>query len=119
MARILLADDDATARGLVERALAAAGHSVLIAHDGHEALTLMDANPGVDILVTDVHMPGIDGIELASRLRAANPQLRVLLMSGYPEQLVRGLQQIGGSIETLTKPCSLDDIRATLARLIA
>ena len=119
MARILLADDDASARDLVQRVLTSAGHDVRVAHDGHEALSLLEGGAGIDVLVTDVHMPGLDGIELAQRVLAANAGLRILLMSGFPEQLARGRQSIGGRIETLTKPCTLEDLRAALGRLLA
>jgi CheY-like chemotaxis protein len=119
MARILLADDDATVRDLVERVLVAGGHGVVVAQDGQEALALVEGGAAIDVLVTDVQMPGLDGISLAKRLRASRPALRVLLMSGYPEHLERGSQEIAGRIEVLTKPCSIEDIRRRLNALLA
>lgn len=119
MARILLADDDAAVRDLVQRVLIAGGHRVEVAQDGLEALALVEGGAEFEVLVTDVQMPGLDGITLAQRLAAARPGLRVLLMSGYPEQLARGLGAIKGRVETLTKPCSIDEIRARLTALLA
>jgi two-component system cell cycle response regulator CpdR len=118
MARILLADDDGTVRDLVERVLVAGGHHVRVAQDGQEALGLADAGGSFDVLVTDVHMPGIDGITLAKTLAAKQPGLKVLLMSGFPEQLQRGKSELAGRVETLTKPCSVEDIRSKIASLI-
>lgn len=117
MARILLADDDGAARDAVHRALLADGHQVTVAHDGQEALALAEQGGEFDILVTDVQMPGLDGISLASQLRARRPALKVLLMSGYPEQLARGRSLVAGPIGTLTKPCNLDDLRSALRGL--
>lgn len=119
MARILLADDDGMVRELFERVLAAGGHEVRIAQDGQEALGLADSGSKFDILVTDVHMPGIDGIALARALLAKQPSIKVLLMSGYPEQLQRGKAEIGGRVETLAKPCSIDEIRLKVQALTA
>lgn len=118
MAHILLADDDGTVRDLVERVLVAGGHHVRVAQDGQEALGLADAAELFDLLVTDVHMPGIDGIALAKILAAKQPGLKVLLLSGFPEQLQRGKAELSGRVETLTKPCSVEDIRVTIASLL-
>lgn len=117
MARILLADDDGTVRELVARVLESGGHAVRVAQDGQEALGLADSGGAFDILVTDVHMPGIDGITLAKTLAAKQPGLKVLLLSGFPEQLQRGKSELTGRVETLTKPCSVEDIRARIAAL--
>lgn len=119
MARILLADDDAAVRDLVQRVLVAGGHRVEVAQDGLEALALAEGGAEFEVLVTDVQMPGLDGITLAQRLAAVRPGVRVLLMSGYPEQLARGLGAIPGRVETLTKPSSIDEIRARLTALLA
>jgi len=118
MARILLADDDKGTRDVVRRALELDGHKVVTADDGSEAQALVQAG-GFDLLVTDVQMPGLDGISLAKRLNVSRPGLRVLLMSGYPEHLERGITEIGGRIEVLTKPCSIDEIRRRLEALLA
>jgi two-component system, cell cycle response regulator CpdR len=118
MARILLADDDGTVRDLVERVLVAGGHQVRVAQDGQEALGFADSGGSFDVLVTDVHMPGIDGITLAKTLAAKRPGLKVLLLSGFPEQLQRGKLELTGRVETLTKPCSVEDLRARIAALV-
>lgn len=117
MARILLADDDATTRAFIERALLSDGHAVQPVQDGAEALEAILAS-GADVLVTDIEMPGLDGIQLAQKAIAANPGLKVLLMSGYQSELERGKSLAGGTVATLAKPVSLDAVKAAVRALI-
>jgi CheY-like chemotaxis protein len=87
-ATILLAEDDPSVRGTVERALLDAGYRVLVASDGDEALRLGLAHlQELDLLLTDVVMPTLSGPLLSERLLAERPNLQVVLMSGYSEQL--------------------------------
>jgi CheY-like chemotaxis protein len=85
---VLVAEDDAVIRGLVSRALRASGYTVLEAGDGDEALRLASAHTGrIDLLVTDVVMPRLDGRDLANLLLGRRPGLRVLFLSGYPDAI--------------------------------
>jgi len=87
-ATILLAEDDQSVRGTVERALLDAGYRVLVASDGDEALRLGLAHlQDLDLLLTDVVMPTLSGPLLTERLLAERRDLQVILMSGYSEQL--------------------------------
>jgi two-component system cell cycle response regulator CpdR len=82
MARILLAEDDDNMRVFLTRALERAGHEVNAVGDGEAALVL--ATGGVfDLLLADVVMPGIDGIELARRASAILPELRIMFITGF------------------------------------
>ncbi len=114
MARVLLAEDDAAMLAMVERALRGDGHSVSSAHDGQEALDLMSA-PGAtfDVMLTDIHMPSVNGIELATKAVAIMPKLRVILMSAYtdtalPEKLKPHIADV------LSKPLALDQVRTAV-----
>ena len=112
MARVLLADDDAAMRDLVCRSLSADGHAVAVAHDGQEALDLAhSAAEPFDILVTDVQMPGVDGIALANQMLELNPSLKVVLMSGLQSEMTRagGLKTQGAQF--ISKPFTLEQIR--------
>jgi two-component system, cell cycle sensor histidine kinase and response regulator CckA len=80
---VLVVEDIPVVRGLVRCMLEQAGYTVLEACDGDEALALAGAGSRIDLLLTDVVMPGMSGRVLAERLQARQPQLRVLFTSGY------------------------------------
>jgi len=102
---ILLVEDEASLRNLAARALRARGFSVMLAGDGAEALRLLETcREPLDLLVTDVVMPNMDGRELANRLRARMPRLKVLFLSGYMDDalLRRGVYEANETL--LLKP---------------
>ncbi len=119
MARILLADDDASTRDLVRRALEADGHTVHVTQDGSEALDCVEGASAqkFDVLVTDVEMPLMDGVALAQRA-LKQPNLRVLLMSGFAEQLDRAKGLKSAQVAVLSKPFTLEDMRSSVRKLI-
>ncbi|MBI5600862.1 MAG: response regulator, partial [Gemmatimonadetes bacterium] len=83
---VLLAEDDAGLRQLAERVLQSAGYRVLVAPDGAGALEESRAHAGpIDLLVADVVMPRLGGLELARQILAERPRTRVLMMSGYAQ----------------------------------
>ena len=116
---LLLVEDDTPIRRLTSRALTSAGYEVLEACNGREALQVYEESGGViDLLLTDVVMPELDGQELAQRLRATNPDIPVLFMSGYPETL-SDLELSDDSRSTfLPKPCSTADLLAEVEHLL-
>ncbi len=86
---VLVVEDEAAVRRLVVRILTDAGYRVRAAESGAEALETWAADPGAyDLVLTDVVMPGMNGRELVDQLRAKAPTLRVLYMSGYPEDAI-------------------------------
>jgi two-component system cell cycle response regulator CpdR len=120
MARILLADDDSSTRDLVRRALETDGHSVVVTQDGNEALErLKQDGAAFDVLVTDVEMPMLDGIALAERAFALQPKVRVLLMSGFTEQLDRAKELKGAHVGVVSKPFTLEQVRERVRKLRA
>lgn len=113
MARILLADDEPAMLDLMRRALESDGHAVSVMASGSEALEHLRADPAAfDALVTDVNMPGLDGIELIRSAVALNPRLALVLISGYIEQLERARAHLPARLTTLAKPFTLEQIRA-------
>lgn len=115
MARILLADDDAATRDLVQRALAVDGHIVTSTQDGAEALEkLQESSGGFDLLISDVQMPALDGIALAEKSLAAEPKLRVILMSGFVDELDRAEHLKSRISRVVAKPVTLEQIRAAV-----
>src|ERR687890_389518 len=120
MARILLVDDEETVRGFLKRGLELDGHAITTAIDGADALDrLIEVQGGFDLLLTDIRMPIMDGIALALAAKRDYPDLAILLMTGFADQRERasGLQAI--VVDVLTKPFSLADLRATVARVLA
>jgi PAS domain S-box-containing protein len=99
--RVLMVDDDANIVGIVSDVLRDAGHDVLTASNGMQALQLLQQDPSIDVLFSDVVMPGISGIELANKALELRPGLRVLLASGYSEGW---LENVPPGIDFVAKP---------------
>jgi len=118
MARILLADDDKGSLDLVRRALELEGHKVVTADDGAEAQAILQSG-GFDLLVTDIQMPGLDGISLAKDAVARHPGIRVVLMSAYSDGLDSAKPLVAKGARVLVKPFAIDRIRAEVRAALA
>ena len=121
MKRILLVDDVPAVRLSIRAALETAGYQVLEASDGTEALALLDSQ-AVNLIVTDLWMPNLDGVELLKRLRAANANVRVIAISGggtrKPIDVSAALAQTWGADAVLYKPFDNDDLVGEIKRLV-
>jgi CheY-like chemotaxis protein len=120
MSRVLIADDEASMRALVARAIAMDGHQTVTAEDGAEALEILTREHGAfDLLLTDIQMPVMDGIALALAAARDFPDLVILLMTGFADQRERasGLNAIAHDV--VTKPFSVTDIRSAVAGALA
>jgi CheY-like chemotaxis protein len=81
---ILLVDDEELVRSMLRSTLASAGYQVLDAENGHEALHISRTHSGpIHLLLTDVHMPSMDGLSLAKTVAEERPAIRILFMTGY------------------------------------
>ena len=108
---VLFVEDEVALRDLMHRVLAKGGYTVLAAGDGLEALALVEAHPGrVDLVVTDVVMPRMSGPELASRIRARDPRVRLLYVSGYTADQLRPQTDLGADATLLPKPFTSDGL---------
>jgi hypothetical protein len=104
-ATVLLIEDEQPLRSVSQRVLEREGYTVLAAEDGFEGLAIAETFSGtIDLLITDVVLPGLDGREVAARLKQRRPALKVLYMTGYTddEVLRRGL--INDKVSLLDKP---------------
>ncbi len=109
---ILLVEDEAPVREVVRRALTAAGYAVLVARDGPEALGIgVGQLDSIDLVLTDMILPGMTGRDLAAALRKQRPGLRVMIMSGYTGDTYPALEALPAGIGYLEKPFSLADLR--------
>ena len=115
--KVLLVEDEAPLRRLVTKVLTAAGYQVLDAANGDDALVLAWRNQSIDLMLTDVVMPGMSGPDLAARLRASRPELLVLYMSGYDRDLIDP-KTLEGAASLLPKPFTPRALRAKIAALI-
>lgn len=114
--RILLTEDDDSVRAFVSRALELDGHRVETACDGLEAMErLEESDGGFDLLVSDVKMPLMDGIALAHKAAGQWPGLPILLMTGYADQRERAEDLSKVIRDVLTKPFTLQEIRAAVS----
>jgi CheY-like chemotaxis protein len=119
MATILLADDDAAVRDLVKRALTSDGHTVHITQDGGEALDYLTGHDGIiDVLVSDVDMPVLDGISLAERALQLKPALRIVFMSGFSDQLDRARTLNARRMASVAKPFTLEQIKQVVRSVL-
>ena len=118
MARILITEDEDSLRSFVARALRLDGHQTAEAADGAEGLEMLEAG-AFDLLLSDIRMPVMDGIELAHRASEAFPDLKILLMTGYAEQRERADDLMTKIIDVISKPFSLPDIRMAVADALA
>ncbi len=104
---VLLVDDEDAVRALSHHVLAGCGFQVLEAAHAEEALRLAAAHPGtIDLLAVDVILPRISGRDLATRLTALHPSMRVLYLSGYGREDLVGLGLGGADVPFLPKPFS-------------
>jgi two-component system, cell cycle response regulator CpdR len=118
MARILLAEDDESMRVFLTRALERAGHTVVAVGDGVAALTSLLAHD-FDVLLADIVMPGLDGIELARRAGADDPRLRIMLITGFAAVALQAREERLDRTRVLSKPVHLRELVDQVELLMA
>ena len=115
---ILVADDEASVRDFVERALNYAGFAVTTVEDGQQALEKLQER-SYDLLLTDIVMPELDGIALALKASKDYPEMKILMMSGYANQRQRAHNLDVLAHEVLSKPFSLEEITRKVSKTLA
>ncbi len=120
MASILIIDDEDPIREILRRLLKRAGHTVYEAADGKTALRMFAGNP-TDLVIADIFMPEMDGIEFLIRLREAFPEARVIAVSGGgfigKEEVLRDAAQLG-AVGMLKKPFSVEECLEVVQRAL-
>lgn len=119
MARILLAEDDDSMRDFLAKALERAGHDVDSVADGEEGLDVLgDAPGGFDLLLTDIVMPGVDGIELARRAAQIDPELKIMFITGFAAVALNAGADAPQQAKVLSKPFHLRDLVDEVAKVM-
>lgn len=118
MARILVAEDEPSVSAFVSRALTHAGHQVSTVPDGIAALSALSAET-FDLLLTDIVMPGLDGIALALKASKDYPDMKILLMTGYASERQRAHNLEALVQRVIDKPFTLDELCAAVAEELA
>jgi two-component system cell cycle response regulator CpdR len=116
--RILLAEDDDSMRGFLERALAKAGYEVIAFANGKDAHERLQEEP-FSLLLTDIVMPQMDGIELARRASELDPQLKIMFITGFAAVTLNTNSRAPKNARVLSKPFHLKDLVREIDRLLA
>jgi CheY-like chemotaxis protein len=116
---VLVVDDEPTVRMLVTDVLEELGYATIEAGDSVEGLKVLRSEARIDLLVTDVGLPGgMNGRQMADAARQTRPDLKVLFITGYAENAVLGHGQLGPGMHVVTKPFNLDALTARIRELI-
>jgi two-component system, cell cycle response regulator CpdR len=119
MARILLCDDEPAMRTLVQQGLERDGHHVTARPSGTEALEALQASPKCfDLLITDIDMPGLDGVALAKAAIQIVPHLAVIIMSGLIEHLEQSKSVGAQRMAAVSKPFTLEQMRQLVHQVL-
>jgi two-component system cell cycle sensor histidine kinase/response regulator CckA len=116
---VLVVEDDDRVREVMQTALEAYGYTVLAARHGAEALAMIRRHPGrLDLLVADVIMPELGGHALAERLAVEHPEVKVLLVSGHPDDVLEAHGVLRGERALLRKPFTPSQLLARARELL-
>lgn len=114
---ILLVDDEDSVRAIVVKILRRAKYNVLDAENGEAAIRIAETHPGkIDVLITDMYMPGLRGREVVERIAPTRPGLRALFISGYADQDVRTGVPEGANF--LNKPFSGQELASAVEKVL-
>ena len=115
---ILVVEDEPGVRMMVTELLGELGYRVLEAASGPAALSVMEDVPQIDLLVTDVGLPGMNGRQLAEHARQQRPALKVLFITGYAEKAALRSDFVGEGMDLITKPFAVDHLAAKIREMI-
>ncbi|ATR83567.1 response regulator [Pseudomonas sp. FFUP_PS_473] len=117
---VLIVEDEPAIRRVLHDYLAREGYRVLVAEDGAQAFEMLASKPHLDLMVTDFRLPGgISGVDIAEPAVKLRPELKVIFISGYPEEILESGSAIARKAPILTKPFDLDTLGERIQQLLA
>ncbi|APX86063.1 hybrid sensor histidine kinase/response regulator [Methylorubrum extorquens] len=115
---VLVVEDEPVVRDLIVEVLADLGYRALEAQDGPSGLKVLQSRGRIDLLVTDVGLPGLNGRQLADQAREARPDLKVLFITGYAENAMFGNGRLDPGMQMMTKPFPVDALAIRIREMI-
>jgi signal transduction histidine kinase len=115
---VLVVEDEPVVRSLVMEVLRDLGYRALDAVDGPSGLKILEAKERIDLLVTDVGLPGLNGRQLADYARLLRPDLKVLFITGYAEQAAIASGFLAPGMEMITKPFAIEDLASRIREIM-
>jgi CheY-like chemotaxis protein len=115
---VLVLDDEPVIRSLIAEVLRDFGYHILEAADGTAGLKILNSNQRVDLLITDVGLPGINGRQVAEQARVSRPQLKVLFVTGYAESAAQAADFLNPGMEMITKPFAIEAFTQRVRHMI-
>jgi hypothetical protein len=116
---VLVVEDEPVVRGVILEMLGEQGYRVLEAADGPSGLRILRTKRRVDLLVTDVGLPGMNGRQLADQARETRPGLKILFITGYAESVALSDGFLGHGMEMITKPFELDHLSRRIRAMVS
>ncbi|SHG58985.1 PAS domain S-box-containing protein [Kaistia soli DSM 19436] len=116
---VLIVEDDASVRLLVVDVLEELGYSAIEAGDGDHAVPILQSGARIDLLISDVGLPGLNGRQLAEIARQTRPDLRVLFITGYAAMAASRSEFLEPGMDMITKPFALDDLATKIRNMVA
>jgi CheY-like chemotaxis protein len=115
---VLIVEDESIVRRLVVEVLGDLGHRVLEAEDGPSGLSILESSARIDLLVSDVGLPGLNGRQLADQARETRPELKVLFITGYAESAARASGFLEPGMEMITKPFAVETLASKVQEML-
>jgi PAS domain S-box-containing protein len=116
---VLLVEDDSSVRLLIGEVLRELGYSCVEAIDGQAALSVLNSNTRLDLMISDIGLPGLNGQQLAATARQHRPDLKILFVTGYAHHAAGAEQLLGPGMAMVTKPFSLDALALKIRDMLA
>ena len=119
MANILIVDDDPAMLSFIDKALEQSGHTITTANNGLDALKILEKDENFDLLLCDIVMPGIDGIELSKRAHKQLPHIKVMFMTGFSAVSLGDKNPESTGSTVMSKPFHLNDLLDRIMEILA